>query len=224
MRTDKELAFSLRKQGKSYKEIKSELGMSVSTLSNWFKNVDFSEEIKHSITAQAQLKSTTRLKVLNLARGDVLRAHYAQAEIEAMNELKEHINKPLFVCAIAAYWGEGDKLSRNHVRLANTDPQMIKLFISFLVTMCFVPKDKLRGALHLYEDLNEVECRKYWSKMTGLEHFHKTMVMPSKHKIKRLPYGTCTVLVTNTYLKKKLLVWIDQMPKIVLNMIPEKEK
>jgi len=41
MRTDKELAFSLRKQGKSYKEIHQELGMSISTLSNWFKGVDF---------------------------------------------------------------------------------------------------------------------------------------------------------------------------------------
>ena len=218
------MAFTLRKQGKSYKEIKSELGMSMSTLSNWFKNVDFSEEIKRSVTAQAQLKSVARLQVLNRARGDVLRAHYVQAEIEAMQELNDNISNPLFVSAVAAYWGEGDKSGGNIVRLANTDPQMIKLFITFLLTICLVPRDKLRLALYIYEDLDDVECRKYWSKMTGLAHFHKTMVLPSRHKTKKLPYGTCTILVANTYLKKKFLLWIDQMPKIVLNMVPYKGK
>lgn len=219
MRTDKEIAFNLRKQGKSYKEIHRELGMSVSTLSNWFHNVDFSEEIKRSVIEKAKLKSTAHLHVLNRARGDLLKAYYAQGEIEALQELKDNIKNPLFVSGVTAYWGEGDKLSRNQVRLANTDPQMIKLFMNFLVTFCFIPKDKLRLALHIYEDLDDAECRKYWSSVTSLGYFHKTMVIPSRHKTRRLPYGTCTIITTNTYLKKKLLLWIDQMPKIVLNMV-----
>jgi transcriptional regulator with XRE-family HTH domain len=219
MRTDKESAFALRKQGKSYKEIHRELGMSVSTLSNWFQNVDFSEEIKRSVIAKAQLKSAAHMQVLNRARGDLLRAHYAQGEIEAIQELTDNIKNPLFISGVTAYWGEGDKLSRNQVRLANTDPQMINLFINFLVTFCYIPKEKLRLALHIYPDLDDEECRKYWSKITGLDYFHKTMVLPGRHKTRRLPYGTCTVITTNTYLKKKLLVWIDQMPKIVLNMV-----
>lgn len=219
MRTDKELAFSLRKQGKSYTEIHRELGMSVSTLSNWFHNVDFSEEIKRSVIAKAQLKSTAHMQVLNRVRGDLLRAHYAQGEIEALQELKDNISNPLFISGVTAYWGEGDKLTRNQVRLANTDPQMIKLFINFLIIFCYIPKDKLRLALHIYEDLDDGECRTYWSEVTGLNHFHKTMVLPSRHKTRRLPYGTCTVITTNTYLKRKLLLWIDQMPEIVLNMV-----
>lgn len=219
MRLDKKLAFSLRKQGKSYNEIHRELGMSVSTLSNWFHDVDFSEEIKRSVIAKAHLKSTAHMLVLNRARGDLLRAHYAQAEIEAVQELHGNIHNPLFVSAIAAYWGEGDKLTKSQVRLANTDPKMIKLFVTFLVTFCYIPKDKLRLALHIYEDLDDTECRKYWSKMTGIDHFHKSMVIPSRHKTRRLPYGTCTLTITNTYLKKKLLLWIDQMPEIVLNMV-----
>ena len=224
MRTDKELAFKLRKQGKSYKYIHKKLGMSMSTLSNWFKGVEFSEDIKRAVIAEALSNSTMRLKVLNKARGDLLRAHYVQAEIEAQQDLNENIRNPLFVSAVAAYWGEGDKSSGSLVRLANTDPQMIKLFANFLLTICEVPKDKLRLALYIYEDLDDNECRKYWSKNTGLDHFHKTMVLPSRHKTKKLPYGTCTILVANTYLKKKLLFWIDQMPKIVLNMLPDEKK
>lgn len=221
MRTDKELAFTLRRQGKSYKEIHNELGMSLSTLSNWFKNVDFSEEIKRSITIQAQKRSTTHLQSLNRARGDLLHAYYAQAETEAIKELKENINNPLFISAVAAYWGEGDKLTKNQLRLTNTDPQMITLFKSFLVKVCKVPESKLRCALFIYEDLDELTCRNYWRKQTGIQHFHKTMVLPSRHKTKRLPYGICTLVVSSTYLKKKMNIWIDQMPKIVLNMVPK---
>ncbi len=198
--------------------------MSMSTLSNWFKGVEFSEDIKRAVTAEALVNSSVRLKVLNQARGDLLRAHYVQAETEAQQELYENINNPLFVSAVAAYWGEGDKSNGSLVRLANTDPQMIKLFANFLLTICQVPKDKLRLALYIYEDLDDVECRKYWFKNIGLDQFHKTMVLPSRHKTKKLPYGTCTILVANTYLKKKLLFWIDQMPKIVLNMIPDEKK
>lgn len=198
--------------------------MSMSTLSNWFKGVEFSEDIKRAVTAEALTYSTIRLKVLNQARGDVLRAHYIQAEIEARQELNDNISNALFVSAVAAYWGEGDKSRGSLVRLANTDPQMIKLFMNFLLIKCSVPKDKLRLALYIYEDLDDIECRNYWSKHTGLDRFHKTMVLPSRHKTKKLPYGTCTILVANTYLKKKLLFWIDQMPKIVLNMIPDEKK
>ena len=224
MRTDKELAFTLRKQGRSYKEIHNELGMSVSTLSNWFKNVDFSEEIKLSVIARAQKLSTARLQSLNQARGDLLHAYYAQAETEAVKELKKNINNPLFTSAVAAYWGEGDKLTKNQIRLTNTDPQMIRLFKSFHVNICTVPTQKLRCALFIYEDLNETTCRNYWKQQTGIENFHKTMVLPSRHKTKRLPYGICTLVVSSAYLKKKMNIWIDQMPKIVLNMVPEKGK
>ncbi|OGG89040.1 hypothetical protein A2592_01105 [Candidatus Kaiserbacteria bacterium RIFOXYD1_FULL_42_15] len=224
MRTDKELAFTLRKQGRSYKKIHNELGMSVSTLSNWFKNVDFSEEIKLSVIARAQKLSTARLQSLNQARGDLLHAYYAQAETEAVKELKKNINNPLFTSAVAAYWGEGDKLTKNQIRLTNTDPQMIRLFKSFLVNICTVPTQKLRCALFIYEDLNETTCRNYWKQQTGIENFHKTMVLPSRHKTKRLPYGICTLVVSSAYLKKKMNIWIDQMPKIVLNMVPEKGK
>ena len=218
MRTDKESAFRLRRQGKSYKKISRELGVSVSTLSVWFKGVDFSEEIRQSLTKKAIEDSTKRLHELNKIRGDSLVATYEIAEKEALSELKKYIGNPLFVSGVVAYWGEGDKSSGRLVRLANTDPQMIKLFSKFLTTFCSVPNNKLRGALYTYADLDEVVCKKYWKKHTGLKHFHKTQVLPSCHKTKKLSYGTCTILVANTYLKRKMLVWIDHLSKMVLNV------
>lgn len=224
MRTDKDKAFVMRKQGKTYNEIAVSLSIAKSTLSKWFKGVDFSEEIKKTLIREAQSKSTVRLQSLNRARGALLSAHYAQAQSEAHQELIKNIHNPLFIAGIVAYWGEGDKSTSSLVRLANTDPQMISLFRDFLLQFCAITEQKLRGALYIYEDLNEEECLEYWSKETGLTQFHKTMILPSRHKTKKLPYGTCTILVSNTYLKKKLLTWIDQMPKMVLNTVPSSKE
>lgn len=224
MRTDKELAFTLRKQGKSYKEIHKKLGMSVSTLSNWFKGVDFSEAIKHSLIEQNILKGSKHLKSLNAARGDLLRAYYEQAENEALTELRDNINNPLFVAAVSSYWGEGDKLSKNHVRMTNTDPSMILLFKEFLIQFCCIPDEKMRIALFIYEDLDDTECKKYWSNYLNITHFHKTQVLPSRHKSRRLPYGICTLVVSSAYLKKKMTTWIDHLPEMVLNMVSSDTK
>ncbi len=219
MRTDKEKAFDLRASGKSYNDIAATLGMSRSTLSLWFKGHSFSEEIRKSLTLNASAVSTERLHKLNKVRGDSLNAFYHRAMIEATLELEMHKCDPLFIAAVSAYWGEGDKRSRNNVRLINTDPVMLQLFIEFLTRFCLVPKESIRAALFIYPDLDEDVCRQYWEGEIGISNFHKTMVLPSRHKTNKLQYGTCSVIVSNTYLKKKMLLWIDQLPKIVLNTV-----
>src|SRR3989344_2914295 len=40
----------------------------------------------------------------------------------------------LFGLGIGLYWGEGTKANQGSVRLGNTDPELIKKFIQFLVT------------------------------------------------------------------------------------------
>ena len=135
-----------------------------------------------------------------------------------MVEMKRYMSNSLFISAVAAYWGEGDKLTKAQLRITNTDPNMLALFRKFLIEICGIPKEKIRGAIFIYKDLDEDTCKKYWSTNTGITHFHKTMVLPSRHKTRRLSYGTCTLVVTNTYLKQKMLVWIDQLPKMVLNI------
>lgn len=222
MRSDKGKAFVLRREGKSYREISAELGVARSTLSNWFKGVDFSEAIRSELTKAATKKSSRRLKELNRVRGIALAVQYENAEKEALKEMKLYRNIPLFTTAIACYWGEGDKATKGLVRLANTDPKMIQIFKCFLTELCGVSEEAIRGALYLYEDLEEKKCKKYWTKQTGIKKFHKTQILPSRHKTRRLEYGTFTILVTNTYLKRKMLYWIDHLPEMVLNTVPKR--
>ncbi len=217
MRTDKNEAFALRRQGKSYNEIARSLGMSTSTLSNWFKGVDFSEAIKKQLSQEVYVTSQFRLREFSETRGALLLARYEQAEKEAQIDMQTYMDNPLFVSAIAAYWGEGDKVKNGQVRIINTDPQMIALFKKFLLELCNVPEEKIRGALYIYEDLDETECKRFWIKNTGITRYHKTMVLPSKHKTKKVLHGMCSLVVSSTYLKRKMLVWIDHLPRMVLN-------
>lgn len=217
MRSDKEKAFELRRQGKSYRDICANLGMSKSTLSSWFKGIEWSEEIGTRLSREAGEISTIRIKNLNKERGDTLKAWYAEASREATLELERFKEDPLFISALMAYWGEGDKLSKNHVRITNTDPVMLALFRKFILEYCDISDSKIHGALFLYEDLDEDTCKAFWMKHTGITTFHKTMILPGRHKTRRLPYGTCTMIISNTYLKKKINIWIDLLPKMILN-------
>jgi hypothetical protein len=223
MRTNKAEAFALRKQGKTYKEITSTLGIAKSTLSNWFKGEYFAEEIKKTITKEAQKSSTLRLQVLNKARGDILRAQYEQAESEASDELETHCYDPLFVAGVMLYWGEGDKLHKNHTRFTNTDPEMLSLFVQFLKEFGGFTLEDMRLATFLYADLDIDKCTQYWSGKTGITRLHKPMILPSRDKFRKLTYGTASVIVMNTYFKEKLMYWIDQLPKMVLNTVPSGE-
>lgn len=224
MRTDKAEAFALRKQGKSYNEIATTLKVARSTLSNWFKGHDFSAEIKATLQAESSKVSTQRIINLNQQRSTHLTFYYEQARNEAIAELEKNKDNSLFVSGVMLYWGEGDKLHKNHTRFTNTDPEMHKVFVQFLVRFGNFSTSDMRLALFLYDDLDIDTCKRYWSKQTGISKLHKPMILPGRDKRRKLQYGTATVLVMNTYFKKKLVYWIDQLPKMVLNTVSEENK
>lgn len=214
MRSDKNEAVRLRKIGKSYREIKKQLGVPVSTLSDWLHKIKWSRKLAKKLGEQAKTKSTIRLINLNKIRGNNLKQLYEEAEIEAVKEFENLKLHPLFVAGISIYWGEGDKLSKHIIRVANTDPTMIKLFARFLINICGIDKNKIKLSLLLYPDLNEVECKNFWIKNTKIteKNFNKSIRIEGKHKTKRVRYGVCTVSVCSTYLKKKILKWLKILP------------
>ncbi|MCL5224329.1 MAG: hypothetical protein M1361_01825 [Patescibacteria group bacterium] len=70
---------------------------------------------------------------------------------------------------LAIYWGEGDSKPKNPLRISNTDPRMIKLYVRFLREIMKVPDDKIRLGLILYPDLDDRASKNYWSKITNLK-------------------------------------------------------
>ena len=110
---------------------------------------------------------------------------------------------------LGLYWGEGNKKSKNSVRLGNTDPKLIKNFLEFLMRICGIDKKKLRFGLQVFSDMNTDQTLRFWLKeLRGYginrNQFFKVTVTPSrslgtyKEKSK---FGVMTVHFCNTKLK-----------------------
>lgn len=219
MRKDKEEVLRLRKCGKSYNEICEIAKIPKSTLSAWLGSHDWSKNITKSLNDKHKGKNTVRIQYLNTVRKKHLECAYEEAKKEAREEFTGLRYHPLFIAGLMLYWGEGDKTTKHNVTLANTDPAMIRLFVNFLMHVCQIEKKKIRLHLLLYPDLDADKCKDYWKNQSGLEYgnFIKSTTIKGRHKTKRLPYGVCNVTVTSSYLKKKMYLWLDLMPKALLD-------
>jgi len=211
MRGDKEKAIYMRKEGKSYTAISASLGVSKGTLSAWFGQLDWSNEIKKIITIEANKKSRERILHLNKMRKEKLNEVYQEAKEEAKREFETLRNEPLFVAGIMLYAGEGDKSGKNGlVRLSNIDPGLVYIFKKFIITYCFIPIDKIHFWVLLYPDHNIAKCEKYWEFETGIsrERFYKSQIIQGRHKTNRLPYGVGNIIISKKCLKVKILEWV----------------
>lgn len=127
----------------------------------------------------------------------------------------------LYGLGIGIYWGEGEKTSRNAVRVANTDPFVIKKFVQFLLEICQLEKRKLIYNLICFNDSNPEEVRKYWAKelCVSTEKFGKIVQIPAQGKgtyKKKSKFGVCIVIVCNM----KLKLWtMEEINKIKLARI-----
>ncbi len=219
MREDKEIATQLRKNGKSYREIRAQLKIPLATLSDWFSEIKWSKDIAKKLAETAQSQSIIRIVELNKIRGATLARVYKEARKEAAKELNELKYNPLFIAGLMLYWGEGTKNPKDGVKLTNTDPHMIRLYVFFLRRVCRIPLNKIKAHILIYPDLQENICRSYWSKMSGLPigNFTKSVVIQGRHQKRRLNWGVCTITVSSFYFKEKMLEWLRLLPKELMD-------
>jgi len=213
MRQDKELAFKLRKEGKSYREIQKELGISRSTLCEWFKNEEWSKHVKNKNKNEVIRISTERLNKMNIARGLVFKNKYDAVIQEAKEEYLLYKNNPLFIAGLMLYDGEGDHLSKNAIRFANIDFGLHKVFINFSKEFLKKDKESIKFSVLLYPDLNIDECVDKWCDELGIlkQNVYKPQVIVGRLKTRKLHFGVGTSIILNSFLKHKLLFWINQV-------------
>lgn len=217
MRSDKNIAFELRKQGKTYREIENELSIARSTLCNWFRDVPWSAHIRKTNTDKHIKRSIEHLKKLNDGRRKWLNDFYTQLDIEAESEFRVYVNDPLFVAGLMLYAGEGDKSDNVAIRFVNSDLDLHKIFQVFIVK--YLEKDvfKLKFSVLLYPDLDEDTCLLRWSNEMNIkrENFYKTQIIQGRHKTRKLQFGVGTIILVGTKYKRKLLYWISLYKKSI---------
>ena len=212
MNKNKEKAIELRRQGLSYKRIREESGIPISTLASWFKNEPWSQKIKARLSAQVSWANPKSLELLVQANSERWKSKHEEYRAAAIREFKMYKNDPLFLSGIMLYWGEGEKQTKSSVvRLGNSEPEMIKIFNLFLTKTLGIQNDKIFAWLLLYPDLVDSVQKNFWSKATGLSirQFKKSIYIKGRHPSKRLSYGVCTIFVNSRALKERILKWLE---------------
>lgn len=123
--------------------------------------------------------------------------------------------------AIGIYLGEGNKTINNALRITNTNPVILKLFLHFLSTICRFNKDRISASIVCFNDTDPRVARLYWSRQLKLSpsKFGKiTQIAPQgKGTYKRKSqYGVCTIQANNT---KLTALFRDQI-SILENKLP----
>lgn len=222
MNKNKEKAIELRRSGKSYKVIHGEIGVPLSTLSDWFKNEEWSIEIRNRLGAKASFSYPEKLALMVAATKKKFALLHEEYRQEAIKEFEVKKNDPLFIAGVMLYWGEGDKNVNNSlVRLTNSDLGMIRSFYLFLVNSMGVPKEKVAINLLLYPDLIDSVQKKLWSDITGipLSQFRKSVVIKGRHPTRRLAHGVGMIRIGGRKHKEKLIKWIDLYMREINNKV-----
>ncbi|HDZ85707.1 MAG TPA: hypothetical protein ENH35_04140 [Candidatus Moranbacteria bacterium] len=182
------------KENKSVSEIAKILNKSETGINYWFKKYGIR---KRSISEAVYLK--------NNPKGDPFQVRIPNSMY--LSELKGY--------GLGLYWGEGNKKNRNSIKLANTDPGLIKKFIEFLIKILGFNEDRLKFSLQVFSDIDSEEARKYWIKELKIKSSQlagKITVTKSgkignyRNKSKN---GVLTVYCNNTKLRNIL---INMMP------------
>lgn len=206
----KQKVFDLRKSGLSYRQIQRETGVSLSTLSFWFKTEEWSKQIGQKLLLQSAAEASKRLNQFKKARGFALQFSYARAKEDAEKEYKKLKKDPLFFAGLMLYWAVGDQSSLYYCRLRSAEPLKINLFRRWLEESLNVSPASIKYSLVLSKGQNSAEIEEKWSKdaKIPLQSFTKSTFI-RKNKGKDSPISSvCTATHSSRYLKEKMLVWL----------------
>lgn len=156
----------MRRRGSYYREIRETLGIPKSTLSGWFRNLLLTEEEQAVLDSNVntnRIKGRERAHAMIRARNRAARDAILE---EAEAEITELTPSQLFVAGIVAYMAEGTKSKpwrpSYRVRFINSDPRIIRLFLSWLDLVGVKQEDRsFRVAIHEYADVTA--ATEYWA-------------------------------------------------------------
>jgi transposase-like protein len=185
-----------REEGASMKKIARRLGVSVSSVSLWVRDIELSSEQRAAL----------RNKVSGGWSANAVAARRRRLDSQEGGRTLVHEADPLFVAGIMLFWAEGAK-ARNEVAIVNSDPELVRFFARFLRHFYGVPNERFRVACNLFADhlARQQAIEQFWLDTLELPRscLRKSMVNVyskySQRKRKgRLPYGTCKLVVCDT--------------------------
>lgn len=163
----REQAVAMRKDGRSYRGIREQLGVAKSTLSDWLKDVVLTEVHRERL---AMLQEQGRTKAANTNRAARL-ARRSAAIDGARAQIPNVAESELFVAGVVAYWAEGAKAkpwrADEWFTFVNSDPQMITLMLWWL-DLVGVANHRLILRVSIHESADVKAAEAFWQQLVGV--------------------------------------------------------
>ncbi len=177
------------KKKHSMKHIATELGCSVHRVEYWLKKY----EIPRRSISEA-----------------IYHMHHPHGDPFTLRSPKTPEEYLLFGMGIGLYWGEGTKANLSAIRLGNTDPELLKTFLKFLVLFFGIRVSDCRFGLQIFTDISAEEALDFWSKKLRIHkrQFYTVTVTRSGSLgtyRRKSQYGVVTIYYQNRKLRDILV-------------------
>jgi AcrR family transcriptional regulator len=213
---ERALARELRRtEGASIKDIARRVGVSVSSVSHWVRDIELTPE-QHAALA---LRNVAYNRQMSGTWKQAARRRAERRSYQEKGRLLARGGDPLFVAGCMLYWAEGAK-HRNSLRFTNSDPQMVRFFVRFLRECFDIDEEAIRVTCNLFADHLErqQEIEQFWLDLAGLPRTclcKSTVNVYSKYSQKKrqnkLPHGTCRIVVSRTHVVQAIFGGIQEI-------------
>lgn len=216
-------ARKLRSEGVTLNRIVRELNIPKTTVWGWIKDVELTDEQRGGIKSfggnrnkAASQKAATSAMVEKYERLKQQSIQIGHDYVLSFESLPVDL-----VAGTMLYWAEGSKTQ--NLAFANSDKDMVKLFMGFMLKHLRIEKDHIRVHLSFYDSVhtqNEVED--FWLDFLGVPrcNLYKSQVNKKPQataggKIGKLPFGVCTISQSSKYKRYEM----DGMIRAVFDRI-----
>ena len=224
----KQRVIAMRREGKTYSEIRAIFPIAKSTLSEWLREVGLSTPQKQRITKlreEAQQKGARIRHEMAVEKRDGIYG-VSREEIGGLSD------REVWLLATMAYWAEGNKervKAGTPLVFGNMDPRMIRLFLYWLTNVQEIKLTDIKLELYLHENnKHRVDIvKKYWSDELNLSLDYFSIVRFKTHKINTnrnntgdLYYGLIRVtVVASSTLVRQLEGWAQGIDSVIKSKI-----
>jgi transcriptional regulator with XRE-family HTH domain len=213
---ERELARELRRgEGASIKDIARRVGVSVSSVSAWVRDIELTPE-QH---AALQLRNVAYNSQMSGTWKQAAKRRAERVSYQEEGRMLARVGDPLYVAGCMLFWAEGGK-ARNAVRFTNSDPAMVRFFVRFLRTSFEIEDEHFRLTCNLFADHLERqrEIERFWLDVAGLPEacLCKSSVnayskYSQKKRQNKLAFGTCRIAVHRTRIVQNIYGAIQEI-------------
>lgn len=188
----------LRQEGWAIKAISKEIDIRRDTVSKWCRGIELIPE-QVNVLAEDNPRWLGGHNAAQQTKKDALKQRLAYQEV---GRERARNGSDLHLLACMLYWGEGAK-SRNHLQFVNTDHNMLKLFMRFLLLEFELEdKDFYLNIMHHTTDEAEIErIEHFWRDCLNLSSdcgVNMQLKKGTNSRKARYENGICSISVNNT--------------------------